>query len=316
MSKNDNVSLINEFNSDLKVCFYYNTLVLYYGIAVNENGFGEINKGLKKVQEQLDYIVQFFSSDDPFINDIKIEIDDFWTKRHKSPFESTDKYFYEFLNTALLMINRSEINADDNLLPFRLIEIQCETPKLSCELITIFISPYFLNLDFYINDLTTLYNNLVKRGRWILLLDINEKRWLNNYLHNVMKSNHSSLLLKLCKPTSSSEDNFNSLKEKVFHLVLQNEYQAYEILAKAKNALSSKRYRDSDNGKKTRNFNLKISTIKKLAMLAETTRLNQSELVDLIVERACEGDIDLEVRSAFLKKFSKSKPKPSSRSDS
>ena len=51
-------------------------------------------------------------------------------------------------------------------------------------------------------------------------------------------------------------------------------------------------------------------------MLAETTRLNQSELVDLIVERACEGDIDLEVRSAFLKKFSKSKSKPSSRSDS
>jgi len=310
MSKEDNFNLKKEFESDLKVCFYYNTLVL----TCEEPRLGELNNGLRKVEDQRNYIIEQFSSQHPLIAEEKNKIDSLWNNRYQSPFESEDLYFYEFLH-MFFKIEYSFKIANSSSLPFTLKKIQCENSKLLFELEAIYLSnsdPYF---ERKINQKIQEYNNLTSRTQWVSNLKNDEMKWLNNYLYNAIKTQGSQLLIQLSyQPESLPIHVFKSLREKIFSLVNQNEFQAYELLAKAKNALSSKRYRDSDNGKKTRNFNLEISTIEKLAKLAKTTRLSQSELIDLIVERACEGDIDLEVRSAFLKRFSKSKP--SSRSDS
>lgn len=181
-------------------------------------------------------------------------------------------------------------------------------PKLQCfTFISMNLSSSIINISRdEISQFLQSYEKLKKHTDWLNKKDEEQVDWAFQYIQNFYepgRPDHKARIEQACNlpsPTTSK------IKYIYTHLFITT-YSSYSsnaefilFLRDIKGAYSSKKYREKNDGKVSKNFKISKKHARQFAQLAQSAQLTHSQFLELMIERVANNEVNLKPRSPLL----------------
>lgn len=299
--------LTNSLNDNLVVSVAYNTQ-FYKGRLGDKHLLST-----KKQQKELKLYMMFSAISPLEQQEILAKIEnakdviDLFSKYEKSP----DNFWYYILSSFFLYqktIKKRSFsnNYSDTSVPKY---TYSKDPQLQC--LTYIVIHLKKNHDGFdrevIKDWLQGYSQNEKNTDWINNTDKDQIEWAHKYIDKyILQNNRDAIVENILLASNHPEPidlrfRYSYICMIINHFSLHLDTFEFKLFIKdMKSAYSSKKYRDKNDGKKSKSFKISVKSIRRFSELAKQTQLNHNDLLELLIERADRKHISLEPQSQLL----------------